>query len=135
MSTAIASGIEIEQISGAAFDIEIGGHHVVVDQPEESGGDDLGPTPSQLFVAALAACSAHYAYSYLRAHGLPDVGIAAGCTYEWSSDAPPRISAVDIRLTLPADLPPERLPAVLRAASRCAVHSSIDHGVEVRLTT
>ena len=38
------------------FDIQIRGHTITVDQPTEIGGDDVGPTPTELFVAGLASC-------------------------------------------------------------------------------
>lgn len=133
MSHAVATALEIGQLSGPSFAVDIRGHRVVVDQPAQSGGADAGPTPTELFVASLAACTAHYAYSYLHHHGLPDHGIGVRCRFTWSSDSPPRVSSVDLEMTLPEGIPEVRVAAVLRAAGRCAVHASIDHGVEVSL--
>ena len=133
MPQAIATGIDVTQLSGPSFAVEIGGHRLVVDQPAEAGGHDAGPTATELFVASLAACAGHYAYSYLHHHGLPDTGIAVRCSYRWSVEPPARVVAADLRLSLPDGIPEERIAAVLRAAGRCAVHSSIEHGVEVDL--
>ena len=39
------------------FDIQVRGHTITVDQPAEFGGGDVGPTPTELFVAGLASAS------------------------------------------------------------------------------
>ena len=133
MSHATVTGVGVNQVSGPAFSIQVGAHRLLVDQPADAGGQDAGPTPTELFVASLAACTAHYAYAYLHHHGLPDTGIAVACGFEWSAGPPARVATIELELRLPDGLPEERRAAVLRAASRCAVHSSIEHGVEVNL--
>lgn len=42
---------------GMAFDVEIGGHHFIVDAGPEVGGNDLGPRPKPLMLASLAGCT------------------------------------------------------------------------------
>ena len=39
------------------FDTVVNGHHLIIDLPEESGGDDAGPRPKPLMLAALAGCT------------------------------------------------------------------------------
>ena len=57
------------------FRISIRGHEVLVDQPLPASGD-AGPTPTELFVASLAACAGFYARRFLARHGLPDGELA-----------------------------------------------------------
>src|SRR6266496_433693 len=49
-----------------AYEIDIRGHRLTVDQPVEAGGANLGPTPTELFAASLAACVGFYAGRFLR---------------------------------------------------------------------
>jgi putative redox protein len=42
---------------GMAFDVEIEGFHFTVDAAPEVGGNDLGPRPKPLMLAALAGCT------------------------------------------------------------------------------
>jgi len=44
-------------IKGMAFDAELSGHHVIMDADSEWGGQDLGPRPKPLLLAALAGCT------------------------------------------------------------------------------
>jgi putative redox protein len=39
------------------------------------GGGDVGPTPTELFVAGLASCVAFYARRYLRRHDIDAEGL------------------------------------------------------------
>ena len=44
---------------GYTHDVEIqGGHRLVIDEPEEAGGANQGPSPTRTLAAALAACTA-----------------------------------------------------------------------------
>src|SRR6266540_5083244 len=63
-------GLTVTHLYGDAFEIEVRGHHLTVDQPVDAGGADLGPTPTELFAASLAACVGFYAVRFLRRHGL-----------------------------------------------------------------
>jgi uncharacterized OsmC-like protein len=40
------------------FELQVRGHRLLCDQPLADGGDDQGPTPTELFVGSLAACVA-----------------------------------------------------------------------------
>jgi len=45
---------------GQRFALHIRGHELVVDQPPSAGGADAGPSSTELFVASLVGCIAHY---------------------------------------------------------------------------
>jgi len=42
--------------AGARVECRAGNHTFVIDQPLSSGGQDLGPTPLEYYLAALAGC-------------------------------------------------------------------------------
>jgi uncharacterized OsmC-like protein len=44
--------------TGMSAQVEIGGHHLTVDEPVSAGGQDSGPDPYDLLLAALGACTA-----------------------------------------------------------------------------
>ena len=50
--------VTTDAIGGDAYTISVRGHVLRVDQPTDAGGGDTGPTPTELFVASLAACVA-----------------------------------------------------------------------------
>jgi putative redox protein len=103
-----AQEMEVRFVAGEAYEVTVRGHHVVVDQPADAGGQDSAPTPTELFVASLATCVAYYAGRYLTRHGYNRDGLAISAGYGMASDRPTRVSAINLAVRVPADLPPER---------------------------
>jgi putative redox protein len=105
------------------FRISIRGHELVVDQPAPASGDD-GPTPTELFVASVAACAGFYARRLLARHGLVDGGLAISCEFTWAPDHS-RVAAIALRVEVPEGLPAALEPALLRAIDGCTVRASL----------
>ncbi|MCQ4295117.1 OsmC family protein [Pseudomonas stutzeri] len=42
--------------AGMAIVVECGNHHLTMDQPKSAAGQDLGPTPLEAILAAVAGC-------------------------------------------------------------------------------
>ena len=110
--------------AGDRFAIEIRGHTVVVDQPEAIGGDDEGPTPTELFVASLASCVGFYARRYLARHRLDATGLRVEVAWDMATK-PARVGDVTLRVVVPAGVPEERRAGLLAQASHCTVHNTL----------
>jgi putative redox protein len=117
--------IHVDHVSGDRFAIAIRGHTLVTDQPVGDGGDDLGPTPTELFVASLAACVGFYARRALRSEATSDEFPKVTCSYTMSASPPPRVETVNINIVVPSGLSDARRAAVCRAVTHCTVHNSI----------
>lgn len=115
------------------FDIQVRGHTITVDQPTEVGGGDVGPTPTELFVAGLASCVGFYARRYLRRHHLDPAGLEVTTSYR-TGTKPARVAAVEMEIHLPAELPPDRRTGLLAQAAHCTVHTSITHTPDIAIT-
>jgi uncharacterized OsmC-like protein len=118
------AAVTVDAVGGDAYRIEMRGHTLLVDQPV-AGGDDRGPTPTELFVAALAACVAFYAGRYLSRHGMANDGLRVSTDYDMATDRPARVVAVRVRLVVPDGLPDHRRSALLAVATHCTVHNSL----------
>jgi len=118
------ASMRVEHRGGDRFEIAVRGHHVLVDQPVEAHGEDLAPTPTELFVVSLASCVAFYARRYLRRHDLPEDGLAVDVSWSMGS-SPARVDAIDLEILLPEGFPESRRDALLAVASHCTVHNSI----------
>ncbi|HZQ49976.1 MAG TPA: OsmC family protein [Candidatus Dormibacteraeota bacterium] len=93
------------------------------DQPAGDGGDDTAPTPTELFVAGLAACAGYYAERFLRRHAVPAAGLEVRCGYTWSEN-PHRVGAIAIKVDAPG-LPDLLRPAFIRVVEHCTVHNTL----------
>ncbi|WP_367321835.1 OsmC family protein [Streptomyces sp. HUAS ZL42] len=58
--------IEVIHVADRAFALSVRDPELTVDQPVGAGGDNDGPTPVELFVAALASCVACDAVRFLQ---------------------------------------------------------------------
>lgn len=51
--------LSLRKVGACAFEVDDGrGHSIVIDGPAKLGGSDAGPRPMEMFLAALATCSA-----------------------------------------------------------------------------
>lgn len=131
MSATRLPAITVEQLVGEAYEIGVRGHRVRVDQPVEAGGQDSGPTPTELLVGALAGCVAYYAGRYLARHGITREGLAVTADFDLATDRPARITAIRIRLTLPDAFPQARLQPLLAVVTHCTVHNTLVHAPDI----
>jgi putative redox protein len=127
------SSITVSHVAGDRFAIEVGEHTLMVDQPIQDGGEGTAPTPTELFVASLAACVAHYARRYLDRHQLPTEGLTVTADYQIGA-GPARVSAVQVVVTVSPNVPADRREALLAVASHCTVHNSLTHAPTVQVT-
>lgn len=124
------SRITVEHLGEDRFAVVVRGHVVVVDQPTTDGGQDTGPTPTELFAASLAACVAFYARRYLLRHRLPTAGLAVESDFLMAA-RPARVDMIRIAVRPPYDLPASRRDGLLAVASHCTVHNSLVHPPDV----
>jgi putative redox protein len=119
------AAITVRHEGGDRFEIEVRGHRLVVDQPVDAGGDDGGPTPTELFAASLASCVGFYAERFLRRHALPVDGLEVACDFEMSRDRPARVAAIRLEVLLPVWLKETHHRALLAVIDKCTVHNSL----------
>lgn len=122
--------VSVTHDGGTRFRIRVRGHEVVVDQPVDAGGDDTAPTPTELFVASIASCTAFYGRTYLSRRGLPDrVDVVA----RWEVAAKPdRVARVSLRVEAPG-VPADRVDVFRRVLEGCLVHNTLKKGCDVRI--
>jgi len=125
--------IVVLHASGDRFLAEMRDHTVVIDQPRDAGGDDVGPTPTELFVTSLASCVAFYAERFLRRHRLPVEGLRVECAFEMG-ERPARVDSVDLHVSVPAELTPSEEAALTAVIDHCTVHNSLRSPPSVRMT-
>jgi uncharacterized OsmC-like protein len=126
------SGISVYWTSGDSFVVDVRAHFLTTDQPYNAGGQDLGPTPVELFVVSLGACIGFFAERYMRRHEIDADGLRVQCRFQMA-EHPARVSCIDIHLALPAGFPPERLDGLRAVVDRCTVHNSMRQPPQVRV--
>jgi putative redox protein len=105
-------------------DVKVGNHSVTVDEPVESGGDDLGPSPQELLAAALASCTAVTMEMYAQRKGWDVSGLAVDCRYTPAERGCP--TRFDLVFKMPAHLDEEQIEKLMTIAAKCPVHRTLE---------
>jgi uncharacterized OsmC-like protein len=115
------------------FRIDVRGHELLVDQHHRDRAE-AGPSPTELFVSALAACVGHYAVGFLRRHQLRYDGLRVECDWKLLAAQPARVGRIQLRVTPPEPVPPALRAGLAEEMSHCTVHNSLRHPPPVTVT-
>lgn len=110
--------ITISHRHGEAFDVQIRGYRLVSDEPVVIGGEDLGPTPTELMVAGLAACAAEAGVKHLADEGIPCDVFEVHADFDWDIEQG-RVNTVRLTVTPPAGLTTHDLHFLEKAMLDC----------------
>lgn len=95
---------------------------------------DTTPAPHRPRCSSrLAGCIAHYARRYRHRHQIDPAGLAVDASFAIGG-RPARVESIEVTLTPPAAMPPQRRDAFVVVASGCTVHNTLHHEPTVTLT-
>ena len=138
---AAATRVKIQGTSGL-FEQQVtaGSHQFSVDEPEEFGGTDKGPTPYEYLLSALGSCVAITVRMYANKKDwkLDDVEVelthhkvhAKDC--EDCEQTKGYVDIIEKSVKLIGDLTDEQKARLTEIAGRCPVHRTLENGVKIR---
>jgi putative redox protein len=101
--------------------IHIGDHVIAVDEPQSVGGDGSGPTPHDIYDAALGACKALTVLWYAKRKGIPVEDIQVDVERDDSQERAGTYR-LDAKLKLGGNLTDAQKQELLAVAGKCPVH-------------
>ena len=110
--------------------VTAGPARLVVDEPVELGGLDLGPTPHDLVAAALAACTAQTLRLYAKRKAWP-LGPVTVTVSHHRDEAQTPAETFDRVIAVGGPLDDEQRRRLLQIAEMCPVHKLLTHGAAV----
>ena len=137
-----AEGEVIIRGAANAFTQEItaGTHRLVSDEPAAAGGTGTGPTPYDLLLGALGACTSMTIAMYAKRKAWPVDGVtvrlrhsrshAKDCETCDSSEA--RLTVIDRDIELQGPLDEAQRARLLDIANRCPVHLTLTSTIEIQ---
>jgi len=120
-------------------EVTVGAHRFLADEPLKAGGLDSGPSPYDLLLAALGACTAMTMRLYAEHKSLPlrHVSVtlnhakihAADCGDCETKEG--KIDRIDRLITLTGDLDHHQRAALMRIADKCPVHRTLHSEIKI----
>jgi putative redox protein len=118
---------------GFTHDVEIqGGHRLVIDEPEEAGGGNEGPSPTRTVGAALAACTAITTEMYADRKGWELGEVEVDVDMDYGETPVPRSFEVTLRVA--AHVTDEQVERLRVIAGKCPVHRLLANEADVTIT-
>jgi putative redox protein len=107
-----------------AHDLKIGRHRLTADEPEDSGGDDMGPNPQELLAASLASCTAITVEMYAKRKGWNVEGLEVDVDYTPAERGSATTFTMIMRM--PAHLSEDQVERLQVIANKCPVHRTLE---------
>ena len=126
MNTAIARHAG----KGFTHRVTIREHELIVDEPEELGGEDQGPSPQELLAASIAACTAITVEMYARRKVWDVAPVEVRCDYAPAERGQPTV--FDVVLRLPSACSRQQIEKLSMIAGRCPVHRTLEGEIVFR---
>ena len=105
-------------------DLKVRNHRLLADEPEDMGGEDMGPSPQELLAASLASCTAITMEMYAKRKGWNVDGMEVDVDYTPAE----RGCATNFKLVMkmPAHLSEEQAERLQTIAAKCPVHRTLE---------
>ena len=112
-------------------------HHLLADEPEEVGGDNLGPTPYDLLMAALGTCTAMTLkmYAQRKKWVLQEINVYLDHDKvhkndgENVDDSNAKVSRFTRNLEITGDVDEAKRARLLEIANKCPVHRTLQEQI------
>jgi uncharacterized OsmC-like protein len=128
------SEVVVKSLANLRNEVHYGaGQTFVTDEPVSAGGEDAGPDPYTLLLAALGSCISMTATLYARRKGWPLTGVtvklrqkrvhAADCQECQADEA--FIHRIERSIAFEGDLTEEQLARLIEIAHKCPLHKTL----------
>jgi putative redox protein len=128
-----ARRVQVKWLGGYRTDIDVRGVHFLHgDETPQYGGDDTGPMPTELLLAAIGSCMCLAIAHVARKRQITITQLALDVDADKDMNA---FRFQDIYLVARADLPQDQLDALLELARHyCFVSNTLRHGCNIHYT-
>lgn len=121
-------------------EIAVGPHRLLADEPRDVGGNDVGPNPYELLLAALGACTSMTLRMYAERKQWPLRGVEMRLAHsrihaEDCAECDTKqgmLDSIEAEITLIGELSNEQRHRLLEIASMCPVHRTLKSEIQIR---
>jgi len=113
-----------KQRSNLTHDVSVRKHRMTADEPEDIGGEDMGPSPQELLAASLASCTAITMEMYAKRKGWNVDGMAVEVDYQPAERG--CVTRFELVMKMPPHLSDEQVRKLQVIAAKCPVHRTLE---------
>lgn len=113
-------------------DIFIRDHRLYADEPLKLGGSDLGPSPYELVLAGLAACTSITLRMYAKRKDWPVTHIEVETGYKKSGFGKDMKNIFIRKIKIEGELSDAQRARLVEIADKCPVHNMLETSAEFR---
>jgi uncharacterized OsmC-like protein len=125
---------------GFAQTIDASGHVLLADEPIEHSGTATGPTPYDLLLASLGACTSMTIAMYARRKQWPLQHVTVHLRHSrvhaedcaQCETAPKKLDRIEREIDLRGELSDDQRTRLLSIAERCPVHVTLTSEIDIR---
>lgn len=135
------SEVVVTSLTNLQNQVRYGANHTLItDEPIEAGGDDAGPDPYTLLLAALGSCTSMTVMLYARRKAWPvkrvtvrlrQQRVHAKDCQDCGEDAEGYIHRIERAVTFEGELTTEQLSRLQEIAQKCPVHKTLSSKIVI----
>jgi putative redox protein len=140
METKLFSVVTDTSAKGLKTKISAGKHLLYADEPLEVGGTDEGPSPYEILISALGACTGMTLSMYAKRKEMPLKSVKVHLRHDkvYVEDLvacdkdTSKIDVIYREIELEGDLNKDQRKSLLDIANKCPVHKSLANGINIK---